>query len=160
MFGLGSLLGSFGVLPDILIGKKPEDALKDNLKNAALLGAGAYMAPAMGASGLLGGASTGATNPALIESALGTAGYGASSTSPVGLLGSLEAYAKPIGQAANAASSVQSMFGGQQQPMAMPAQLGATGDPIGNLLNNQQQEEMLRKQLMEKLQRRMYGGTL
>lgn len=154
----GSLFDSFGIIPDLLRGKKPKDAIGDNLKNAALLAGGSYLAPAMGSAGLF--SASGATNPALIESAMGSAGYGASSASPMSLLGQIGQYAKPLGDAAGVANSVQGLLGGQQQPMPMPAQLGASGDPIGNLLNSQQQEEMMRKQIMEKLQRRMYGGTL
>ncbi len=128
-----------------------KDKAKGALTGGLLGGVGGAFAPSrLGASG--------ATNPALIESAVGTAGYGPSSAS-MGILGDVTKYAGPAANVLGAASSAQNLFGGQQ-PMAPPAQLGATGDPIGSLLNNQQQEEMMRKQLMEKLQRRMYGGTL
>ena len=128
---------------------------------AAGVGPMASLFGGSGGAGLLGAA--GATNPALIESAMGTAGYGASSATPTGLLGALGTvgkYAQPIGQAAGAASAVNGLLGGQQQPPPMPVQLGARGDPIGQILNSQQQEDAMRKQIMEKLQRRMYGGTL
>ena len=150
MFGpwLLPLIGaSFGALKD------KKNPVRGGLLGGALGYGGGMVAP------MLGGASA-ATNPALIESAVGTTGYGASSATPTGLFGTIGQYAKPLGQAASAAGSVQGLLGGQQQPQPMPAQLGATGDPIGQLLNSQQQEEMMRKQIMEKLQRRMYGGTL
>ncbi len=149
MFGpwLLPLIGaSFGAMKD------KKNPIRGGLLGGALGYGGGAIAP------MLGGASA-ATNPALIESAVGTADYGASSASPMGLAGLME-YAKPVGQAASAAGAVQGLLDGQQQPMPMPAQLGASGDPIGNLLNSQQQEEAMRKQIMEKLQRRMYGGTL
>lgn len=145
----------FGALPDILMGRDPKKALLGNTAGVA-----SAMAPWSFMQGLPGLTNQAATNPALIESAMGSAGYGASSASPMSLLGQIGQYAKPLGDAAGAANSVQGLLGGQQQPMPMPAQLGASGDPIGNLLNSQQQEEMMRKQIMEKLQRRMYGGTL
>lgn len=146
----------FGAIPDILMGRKPKDALLGNTAavSSALAGGNFFQ-------GLQG--APGATNPALIESAMQTPGYGQSSASPMsamGLLGDIGKFASPIGQAAQAAGSVQGLLGGQQQPAPMPVQLGATGDPIGQLLNSQQQEDMMRKQIMEKLQRRMYGGTL
>ena len=145
-------LGPLGMIPDILRGKDPKRAL---LENTAAVAAPMAFGNTPGFFG-----NSAATNPALIESAVGSSGYGASSASQPGLLGTISQYAKPIGQAASAANSVQGLLGGQQQPPPMPAQLGATGDPIGQLLNSQQQEEMMRKQIMEKLQRRMYGGTL
>lgn len=119
-----------------------------------MLGGAAGAAP-----GLLGmGATSAATNPALIESAVGTTGYGASSATPTGLLGSFNKYAQPVGSALTIANQTQGLLGQQQAPQA--AQLAPTGDPIGQMLGAQQQQEMLRKQIMEKLQRRMYGGTL
>lgn len=114
-------------------------------------------------NGLLGSQSA-ATNPALIESAVGTPGYGASSASNQGLLGSVSKYysqaspyLKQANEAMSAANSAKSLFGEQQQ-MVQPAQLGATGDPIGQLLSSQQQEEQMRRQMMEELRRRIYGA--
>ena len=122
----------------------------------ALLGGAAGAVPGLLGAPMLGASA--ATNPALIESAVGTAGYGASSASPAGLLGTFNKYAQPVGSALTIANQTQGLFGGQQPPQ--PAQLAPTGDPIGQMLGSQQQQEMLRKQIMEKLQRRMYGGTL
>lgn len=136
---------------------------KNHLKGALLgaaAGTGAGAIP-----GLLGGGAAlgAATNPALIESAVGTAGYGASSASPygiTGLLGDAAKYAQPAANVLGAANSAKSLFGQQPQMAPQGQPLMAGNDPIASLMNNQQQQDMLRKQLMDKLQRKMYGGTL
>jgi len=55
--GLSSVFGSFGTIPDIIMGKDPKEAFLDNLKTAALLGTAAVAGPAVfGAAGAGAGA--------------------------------------------------------------------------------------------------------
>ena len=63
-FGLGKIFGSYGTIPDILMGKKPGEALKDNLMASAVVGgsmlAGPAIAGAFGSAGAVGGSGLGA----------------------------------------------------------------------------------------------------
>jgi hypothetical protein len=121
----------FGTIPDIMMGKDPEKALRDNILGAtAVLTAGATL-PALGASGAAAGGSMAgmAGVPASVipegvaftpatASQMGSM-MGESAGSGGGLLGGLKTageYAKPIGQAANAASQA-GLLGGQRQPI-------------------------------------------
>lgn len=132
----------FGALPDILMGRRPKDALIGN----SVAVASALAAPNVG--GMFSQAPATMT-PALIESAVQTPGYGASSVSPMGwgdMFKSAAGYGKQIGDAASAANAVRGLLSPQQgpAPMVMPQQRGQ--DPIAGLLAQQQQlEEMRRK---------------
>lgn len=133
----------FGALPDILMGRKPKDAL---IGNTAAVGSTLFGGNLL--QGLQGASM--ATNPALIESAMQTPGYGASSASPMGwgdMFKSAAGYIKPVGEAASTAGAVRGLLAPQQPMMApqmMQQQRGQ--DPIAGLLAQQQQlEEMRRK---------------
>lgn len=133
----------FGALPDILMGRKPKDAL---IGNTAAVGSTLFGGNIL--QGLQGASA--ATNPALIESAMQTPGYGASSASPMGLgdmFKSAGGYIKPIGEAAGAANSVRGLLAPQQaMPMPVPMMQQQRGqDPIAGLLAQQQQLEELRR---------------
>lgn len=136
---------------------------------AGLLGGAAPAAA--GAAGAAEGAGLLATNPALIESAVGSAGYGASSAGAGatpsmwdGLLGGgkegLKAAAGavgPVSQGLVAANQANQLLGGgrQQTPQMMPMQHGQ--DSIGALLQQQQQLEEARRQLRAQQMGSLYG---
>lgn len=138
---------------------------KKPLRGAMLGGAGGFLGPQLlGGSSLFGGGGPGllgnaaATNPALIESAVGSTGYGMSSASPESFLATASKYMKPAGEALGAASAAQSLFGQPQQQMAPPVQMMPTGDPIGQLMAGDQQQEAMRQKMLEELRRRIYGA--
>jgi len=144
----------FGFIPDILSGKSPTQALEDGVKTAGTLAA-IYST----------GGAAGATNPALIDSAVGTAGYGASSATPAasgGLLGGMKGAMgsmKPYMEAAGAASQVKGLLGdGGSQPIQAPQV--AQGNPAGaqTLLQLYQQGMQLSPQDQARLQRKSMWG--
>jgi hypothetical protein len=131
------LLPLLGAAAGALTSKKP-------LKGA-LLGAGAGYG-----AGLLGPAAMGATNPALIESAVGAGTHGVSSASSGGLLGGalagVDKYATPINAGLMMANNAKQLGQREAQPMA-PVQQQQPVDVIGQMLAQQSQlEEQRRKQ--------------
>jgi hypothetical protein len=137
----------FGFIPDMLMGKKPKDALKDNLKTAALVGAGIYAAPLLGA-GAAGGAASGG---GLLSMLSPTAGAPAAGSGAGGMLGSLGSYIKPVSDAVGMASQVNQLMSKPQIQAPMMQQPHAGGqDPIGGLLAQQMQ--------LEEMRRRARGG--
>lgn len=108
------------------------------LTAAALGGAGAYGAAGAGGAS----AASGATNPALIESASGTAGYGASSAGAGGAAAGTGAGGAAVSaDAAGDAASTQNFWNGVDfsgsTPMKMSSSLGGGGgmDLWGSLIN-------------------------
>lgn len=142
---LSALLNSFGIVPDLLRGKDPKQALTDNLRMGAMVGGAAAM------PGLLGGGAAGAAGGAsgIMESMGGL--------SPVqgpglmdqvfGGMKSAAGYMKPFGEAAQTASQVQGLMGQQQQaPMPPQMPMGRQGaDPIGQMMQSQMQLEQQRR---------------
>ena len=123
----------FGLIPDLLRGKKFEDALATNAKQGAMAGLAFFGAPAMFGSAAAPTAAA-PTNAALIDSSLGTAGYGVSSATPasgsLGLGGALKAassYAQPAMQSLQAAQAAKGLL---SEPQAQPVQT-YQGNPGG-----------------------------
>lgn len=141
--GLGNLFGSFGTIPDILMGKKPLDALTDNFKTAAMLGVG-MMAP-----GLLGAAA---------PAAAGTAGATAAAAAPAA---EAMTFTKGLDMAAKAAPIAQMGMGLLDQPQAQmqPGQVGRPGaDFSGLLAQSPQTDEALRLQKRQMMIQGLLGG--
>lgn len=174
--GMGNVIGSFGTLPDILMGKKPKDALLDNLKAAAMVGTGMAVAPAMfgTAAPALAGETTAAMAgvPASVipEGVAFTpataAQMGEMGVSPGsgGLFQQAMGYAKPIGQAAGVAKQSGLLGGGQSQPITPSPMLT---QPIGgNQVLNQlaqapsglDQQMQLAEQMRQKRRMGLLGG--
>jgi hypothetical protein len=153
----------FGFLPDILSGKDPKQALEDGLKTAAItaavVGSGGTAAPAAAPA-------MGATNAALIDSAVGTAGYGASSASAgastgAGLLGSFKQFAgdmKPYGEAAQSAMQVKGLLDNPSQPVQGHAPPGMDGQGAQTLAQLAQQSGQMTPEMQARLQRRTMWG--
>lgn len=94
--GLGNMLGSWGTIPDIIMGKDPKEALLDNLKAAAIVGTGMYVAPMLagGSAAGMGGEAIGMGGEAAGTGLLGgdmfggaTLGTGSAQLGTPGLLG-------------------------------------------------------------------------
>lgn len=168
MFGLGNILGSFGTIPDILMGKKPKDALLDNLKAAAVVGTGMAFAPGLLGAGAAGSAPGALFNAAadsqLANAAMGAdalGGYGGAVSTPTlvngsspGLLDTVSSYAKPVGQAAQAANAIGGLLGPQKQPMQVSPVMQNSGgsQSLASLANMNEQAQLA--QLQSDMQRR------
>lgn len=147
---------SFGFIPDLLRGKNVGDSLKDNVKQGALAGLAMFGLPALGAAA----PATGATNAALIDSAVGTAGYGASSATPAagGLMAGMKdamGYVKPIGEAAGAAQSVGGLLSGPQVQAPQPQGINPQG--AQTLAQLAQQGQVNPEELMKMRRQTMWG---
>ena len=131
MFGLGNVLGSFGTIPDIIMGKKPEDALLDNIKAAAIVGTGMYLAPQV--AGLLGSGAAGgsvaaeAAGAAPVMESGTAAAFGPTVTGPVPSAYSL-LNAPPVG-------SSMGIGGGLPPAAPTSSATGLLGDTMGMVKN-------------------------
>jgi len=132
----------FGLLPDILSGKSPTQALEDGAKTAALMTAiystGGAAAPAAGGSGLSMGGASAASGMGGGTGLLGSAGGATGVSAPASALslsapassGGFMASLQPYMQAAGAASQVKGLLGdGGSQPMQAPQV--QQGNPAG-----------------------------
>lgn len=133
---LEGLLKSFGIVPDILMGKKPEDAIRDNVigVTGTLTGAG-----------LLGQAGTAANGAASAVPAATTATPAVPTAAQQGgLLGAMSSYAKqaqPIMQAGSTGMQVANMANQQpkiQQPPIAPIGSGGANQMTSLYQGNQQ----------------------
>lgn len=131
---------------------------KDPLKGALLGGGMAYggsmLFPAIG-SAVAGAAPT---NAALIDSAVGTQGYGVSSATPGGLLaGAKEAmgYVKPIGEAASTANAIGGLL--QDQPVQGHAPQGINPQGSQTLAQIAQQGQVNPEELMKRRYQTNWG---
>jgi hypothetical protein len=138
--------------------------LEKNPLEAAALGAG-IVGTGGTAAGALGGfgaaPAMGATNAALIDSAVGTAGYGASSATPMGLMGGMSQFAdkvKPYGQAAQAAMSVKGLLDSPSQPVQGHAPPGMDGQGAQTLAQLAQQSGQMTPEMQARLQRKTMWG--
>jgi hypothetical protein len=115
------LFNSLGFFPDVLMGKKPKQALIDSVSSVA-------------------GASIGGPMGGAIGNAIGGAQQGG------GLLKDVLGYAKPVGDALGMANQVNQLMQSNrpqiQAPMMQPQQ---AQDPIGGLLAQQMQLEEMRR---------------
>jgi hypothetical protein len=141
----------FGAIPDMLMGRKPIDALTGNALGVA---AATAAAPMMGSGGLLGAPGAMGAPPAI--------GAAAPAAAPTGLFGSAMEYAKPIGQAMQVGMQAKGLLGQSQQmgpsPMAPPQ---APNNTLGSLASQGQQsvDQQLMQAAQERAQRRkMFGG--
>jgi hypothetical protein len=137
------------------IEKNPLEALA---AGAAIAGTGGAAAGALG--GLGAAPAMGATNAALIDSAVGTAGYGASSATPMGLLGTMTQFAdkvKPYGQAAQTALQVKGLMG-EEQPVQGHAPPGLNPQGAQTLAQLAQQSGQMSPEEQARLQRRTMWG--
>jgi hypothetical protein len=127
-----------GALPDILMGRKPIDALKGN---------------ALAVAGTAAAAPTGL---------LGAPGAPPMATPPAGLLSSAMEYAKPIGQAMQVGMQAKGLFDGQQQQMGpSPIAPQMPNNNLGAIASQGQQsiDQQLAQAAQERAQRRkMFGG--
>lgn len=144
-----NLFNSFGIIPDIIRGKNPMDAARDNVLSGAMVGGAMLGAPAIGAAGAAGGAAEAA---------------GTASAAP-GLLSTIGQYAKPIGAAASAASSVKGLLDPQQSPIQtpMPMQQMGGAQTLAQLAGQNQQSTDQAMALAEQeraKRRQMFRGGL
>lgn len=127
---LSALFNSFGIVPDLLRGKDPKQALTDNLRMGAMVG-GASALPGLMSPGFTAGAAAG--QPGLMDQVFGG-------------MKSAAGYMKPFGEAAQTASQVQGLLGQQQQAPMPQMPMGRQGaDPIGQMLQGQMQLEQQRR---------------
>jgi hypothetical protein len=151
-----------GLIPDLLRGKKFDEALGTNLKQGALAGLAMFGIPA-----LAGGAATGAATGSAIDYGTGeafanVAGAGASGGSAAvtpsagfgGLLGS-------AGQALGAANSAQGLLSGPQQAAPQVSNQTDGGAGLSQLYASMRQGDAQRMQ--EEMQKRqkmngLFGG--
>lgn len=130
----------FGMIPDWLLGKKPEDALKENAIGVPVALATGGMGGSEGIFSKLftqpGDATTaGLSKPGLLSQ------WGDQIT---GGLDEVNKYAKPIGNVASAANSMQGLLGSHQPaPQMMPGGQNL-GQTYAGLLQSQQQLELER----------------
>lgn len=137
----------FGAIPDIFMGKNPFDALKDN---ALAVGGAMVGAPMLGAAGAASGAAA----------AGGAAGTASAPAAVPGLLTTIGEYAKPIGAAANAASSMKGLLDSQRMPIQTPMPMQQVGgsqaltqlagqnqQAINNRMQQAEQERAQRRQM-------------
>lgn len=103
--------GGFGAVPDMFMGKKPEEAILSNLAMAAAVGAtGGMAAPGLLGAEAVGGSMASMAEQAAMNSAIGQQGL----FSGLKTMGSA---IKPIGDAAGAAGSVGGLFADRSQPI-------------------------------------------
>lgn len=153
-----------------LTNKKP---LKGAAIGAGLGGLGMMAAPAIGGAmgGMLGAApaaagATGAAASGVIPAAGGGSlllPQGLASAAQPGLLSQVAGFAKPIGAAASAASSVNGLLGPSDSPMQAPppmAQTGTGAQTLGMLAGQNQQgiDAQLQMAEMERAKRRQGFG--
>jgi hypothetical protein len=102
-----------------------------------------------GGLGLLGAAAIPGAAAAAPAAAATQAAAPAAQAAPQGLLGTVmgaaDKYGKPAGQALQMAQVAQGMFGQEPQAPAPAQPLVAQGDPIGQMLAQQQQMEEMRR---------------
>ena len=139
----------FGILPDWLLGKKPGEALAENALGMPLaLASGGLLGGSEGSGGPLsslfsqpGDATTaGLSKPGLLSEWGDRLGGG---------LDEASRYAKPVGQLASTANSMQGLLSPQQHAPAAPMQMGggqSVSQPIAGLLDAQRQLELQRRQ--------------
>lgn len=152
--GLGNLFGSFGTIPDILMGKKPLDALTDNFKTAAMLGVGMMAPGLLGAAAPAAAGTAGATAAGSAASAAGTAAAAAPAAEAM-------TFTKGLDMAAKAAPIAQMGMGLLDQPQApmQPGQVGRPGaDFSGLLAQSPQTDEALRLQKRQMMIQGLLGG--
>jgi len=115
-----------GLIPDLLRGKKFEDALATNAKQGAMAGLAFFGAPAM-----FGSAAPSVTNATQADALMGTEGYGASAAGGSlglgGMLKTASGYAQPAMQSLQAAQAAKGLL---QEPQAQPVQT-YQGNPGG-----------------------------
>lgn len=146
----------FGAIPDIFMGRNPIDALKGN---ALAVGGALFGAPMLGAAG-----ATGAGAAAAGEVGAASGAAGAANSAP-GLLSMIGQYAKPIGAAASAASSVKGLLDPQHMPIQtpMPMQQMGGAQTLAQLAGQNQQSTDQAMALAEQeraKRRQMFRGGL
>lgn len=122
-------MSGMGTVPDIIMGKKPGEALKDNLMMAALAGTGMAVAPALAggsaAADAIGGGMASMAEQHAIQQAMASQGGG--------LLGGLKTtagYVKPAGEALGAANAAKGLLSSdpmQPAPLQQPNPMGMQG---------------------------------
>lgn len=153
------LTKTFGLVPDLLMGKDPKDALRDNIAQGALVGGAALAAPAMGGAGATGGllnfSGTQAAAPiadlSVAASPADVAGIGGSGGA------GLSAYAKPAMQGLQGATMAKGLLSQEQQQPQAP-QLPQYQDMSGILSANNQQMAQLEAKRMARRQG-LLGGV-
>ncbi len=164
-----------GFIPDLLRGKKFEDALATNAKQGAMAGLAMFGIPALGASGAAAGGGSGLTlggsgaasgmggGTGLLAGAGGAAGVAAPANalalSAPASSGGFMASLQPYMQAAGAASQVKGLLGdGGSQPIQAPQV--AQGNPAGaqTLMQLYQQGTQMTPQDQARLQRKTMWG--
>jgi hypothetical protein len=143
MFGLGNVLGSFGTIPDILMGKDPKKALADNLKAAAVVGTGMMVGPSISSSfssPAIGGSVQGLGMPG---AAAGHAGQGLLSQG-LDMVGQYAGTAKNVLGAVNSAKGLlaPSPLASQQLPPSSQSVGAATGGLLA--YHDARQQDQLR----------------
>jgi uncharacterized protein YidB (DUF937 family) len=152
----------YGLIPDLLRGKDFKDALVTNAKQGAMAGLAFFGLPQFGSAVA---PTTTATNPAIIESAVGTEGYGVSSATPAasgGLLGGMKGAMgsmKPYMEAAGAASQVKGLLGdGGSQPIQAPQVAQGNSGGAQTLMQLYQQGTQIPADVQARLQRKTMWG--
>lgn len=147
----------FGTIPDIIMGKDPKDALRDNILGVTAVLTGANLAQGLG--GAAGGANA---MPGDV------AGLPPNPFAPQpGIMGQLNTageYLKPIGQAANTASQVGGLLGNRQQQMPAPTPMpmggGAGSQTLGMLASQADQNSQQQFLAAEQMRRQRRAGLL
>lgn len=144
--------GGFGAIPDMLMGKKPGDAIKDNLLMAAMVGTGMAAAPALAGSAMGGSAmANGAFLGEGVASGIGAWDGAAAAAKGGGLLKDMAGYAKPMGDALGAANQAKGLLSSnpmQPSPLMQqrqPTDLGALSAQLEQAVAQQGQADMARR---------------